>query len=145
MDSKKLKMAGLLIVVAGLFWGFSFKSTQFHKIKMGNAGLQVEIVNTPSTMARGLMYRKKLPENKGMLFVFDGLDYHSFWMKNTYIPLSIAFITEGKKIVQIEDMAPFDTINFHTSIIPVKYAIEVNQGWFRRHKVKVGDRVKGIR
>jgi uncharacterized protein len=91
------------------------------------------------------MYRKEMPENKGMLFVFDGLDYHSFWMKNTYIPLSIAFITEGKKIIQIEDMAPLDTISFHTSIIPVKYAVEVNEGWFRRHNVKVGDRVKGIK
>ncbi|MFA5031776.1 MAG: DUF192 domain-containing protein [bacterium] len=145
MDSKKLKMAGLVIVVAGLFWGFGFKNTQFHKIKMGNADLQVEIVNTPSTMARGLMYRKKMPENKGMLFVFKEPDYHSFWMKNTYIPLSIAFVTESKKIVQIEDMAPLDTVSFHISIIPVKYAIEVNQGWFRRHNVKVGDRVKGIR
>ncbi|MDD2889415.1 MAG: DUF192 domain-containing protein [bacterium] len=145
MDSKKLKMAGLVIVVAGLFWGFGFKNTQLHKIKVGNSGLQVEIVNTPATMARGLMYRKKMQENKGMLFVFKEPDYHSFWMKNTYIPLSIAFITENKKIVQIEDMAPLDTVSFHMSIIPVKYAIEVNQGWFRRHNVKVGDRVKGIR
>ena len=88
------------------------------------------------------MFRKNLPENQGMLFIFENSDFHSFWMKNTYIPLSIAFISASKEIVQIDNMFPLDTLNPHFPEKPIKYAIEVNQGWFQHHKIKVGDRVR---
>jgi len=90
------------------------------------------------------MYRKKLPENQGMLFVFDKPASHCFWMKNTYIPLSIAFISIDKKIIQIDSMFPLDTLNIRISRKPSKYAIEVNQGWFKRHKIKTEDKIRGI-
>lgn len=120
------------------------KKSHLVTIRFDKVPLKVEAVSSPSDMERGLMYRKKLPENQGMLFVFKEPDYCSFWMKNTYIPLSIAFISENRIVTQIEDMVPFDTVNFHISKKLSKYAVEANKGWFRRHKVKVGERVWGI-
>ena len=103
--------------------------------------LYVEIVDTPETMSRGLMYRKELERNRGMLFVYEEERRLSFWMANTSIPLSIAFISAGGMIVDIQDMAPFDRTS-HVSAGPALYALEVNQGWFRDKGVNVGDRVE---
>ncbi len=86
------------------------------------------------------MSRAYLPENEGMLFVFDTEGHHSFWMKNTSIPLSIAFIGRKGEIVQIEDMQPQDS-TLHTSAYPVLYALEMNQGWFRKNGIEVGDKI----
>lgn len=144
-------MKGKLILFAFIFLGafiIFFSTTKnksrFTTILIDNVPLRVETVSTPSGMERGLMYRRSLPENQGMLFVFDGPSYCSFWMKNTYVPLSIAFISEDSIITQIEDMFPLDTLDFHISKELSKYAVEVNKDWFRRHKVKVGDRIRGI-
>jgi len=102
--------------------------------------LQVEVADTPEERELGLMFRESLPQNSGMLFVFPQPMLVSFWMKNTSFPLSIAFINEDRIIVQIEDMEPY-SLNSHRSFLPVKYALEVNQGWFNSHNVVVGDRV----
>lgn len=111
-------------------------------IRVGGVPLEVEIADTPRSRQTGLMFRERLPENEGMLFVFERVDYLSFWMKNTLIPLSIAFIDADGKIVQIEDMEPLDEQTHHRSVKPVLYALEVNQGWFKRHGVNVGDQVE---
>lgn len=111
-------------------------------IRVGGVRLKVEIADTPPSRQRGLMFRERLSEDEGMLFVFERADHLSFWMKNTLIPLSIAFIDADDKIVQIEHMEPLDEQTLHRSVTPVLYALEVNQGWFERHRINVGDRVQ---
>lgn len=110
-------------------------------ILINDVPLEVEISDTPKLREKGLMYRRKLPEDHGMLFVFDITGIYPFWMKNTYIPLSIAFVSEKEVIVQIEDMKPRDISTTYTPKVPIRYAIEVNRGWFESHNIKVGDTV----
>lgn len=141
----KLKIGIIVVIsVVSLCLLSGMKKKRLMVIRFEKVPLKVEVVSTPSEMQRGLMYRKELSRNQGMLFVFKEPSYCSFWMKNTYIPLSIAFISEDKRVTQIEDMVPLDTVSFHVSKRLSKYAVEVNKGWFRRHKVRVGDRVWGI-
>jgi uncharacterized membrane protein (UPF0127 family) len=103
--------------------------------------ITVEIARTDEERAKGLMFRKQLPEGEGMLFVFDRDQQLSFWMKNTVIPLSIAFISSDGHIVEIKDMQPNDLSSVKSSR-SVRYALEVPQGWFNRVNVKAGDAVK---
>ena len=103
--------------------------------------ITVEIARTDEERAKGLMYRKQLPDGEGMLFVFDRDQQLSFWMKNTLIPLSIAFIASDGNIVEIKDMQPHDLSSVQSSR-SVRYALEVPQGWFSRVNVTVGDVVK---
>lgn len=102
--------------------------------------LQVEIADTDTERQRGLMERTALGENRGMLFVFDSEQTRSFWMKNTLIPLSVAYINSEGRIIDIQDMQPLDETS-HPSAEPAQYALEVNQGYFAEHGVKVGDTV----
>ena len=76
-----------------------------------------------------------------MLFVFEKEKIQSFWMRNTYIPLSIAFIDKNAKIVQIEKMQPLNDTIHYASRVPVLYALEVNQGWFEKHQITIGDTI----
>ena len=101
----------------------------------------VEVSDRPESRARGLMFREELALDEGMLFVFDREQYLSFWMKDTLIPLSIAFMDRKGTILQIEDMEPLDTETLHRSSRPAQYALEMNQGWFERNEVGPGDRV----
>jgi uncharacterized membrane protein (UPF0127 family) len=107
---------------------------------VGGHALQVEIATTPASQQRGLMFRTALAEDAGMLFVYETDQELAFWMLNTSIPLSLAFLDSQGRIVQCVDMAPFDTTIHHSSG-PVRYALEVNQGWFARHGVEVGDQI----
>ena len=102
--------------------------------------VRVEIADGPMERERGLMYRTSLGEDRGMLFVFSREQPLSFWMKNTKIPLSIAYIDSKGRITDILDMKPLDDKPPHyTSSEPVQYALEVNQGFFEESGVKVGD------
>jgi uncharacterized membrane protein (UPF0127 family) len=98
---------------------------------------------TPEELARGLMFREKLGRDEGMLFIFGEPAYHSMWMKNTLIPLSVAFVDAQGTILNIRDMEPHSEES-HMSAGPSIYAIEVNRGWFAAKNVKAGDRVTGI-
>ena len=100
--------------------------------------IRVEVVRTEEDRARGLMERKSLGKNEGMLFIFDEEGYHGFWMKNTRLPLSIAFMTKEGKIVSIADMKPLD-LSVHNPPQPILYALEVNKGWFAANGIKAGD------
>jgi len=102
--------------------------------------ITVEIADTSEKRMTGLMYRKSLKKNEGMLFIFSDEEIRSFWMKNTLIPLSIAFIKGDGIIVHIEDMEP-QTETTHSSKYPVKYALEVNKGWFKENNITVGDKI----
>ena len=104
--------------------------------------LKVEIASTPEAWQRGLMFRKTLPEDRGMLFLFPQATGSPFWMKNTLIPLSIAFADQNGKILRILDMEPCtkDPCPTYYPGVAYRQALEVNQGWFARHGVKEGDR-----
>jgi uncharacterized membrane protein (UPF0127 family) len=105
------------------------------------AVLKAETASTPEDRAQGLMFRKTLNDGQGMLFIFESDQVLSFWMKNTYIPLSIAFITSDGRIIEIKDMYPHD----ETSVLSsrsVRYALEVPQNWFSRAGVQLGDIIK---
>jgi uncharacterized protein len=105
--------------------------------------VRVEIADNAFERARGLMYRTALAEDRGMLFIFEAEQKLSFWMKNTRIPLSIAFIDSEGRIVDIQDMRPLDDDPPHyVSAKPAQYALEVNQGFFEERGVKVGDRAE---
>ena len=106
--------------------------------------LTAEVAATDAQRMQGLMHRRMLPENRGMLFVFPLAQPQSFWMMNTYIPLSIAFIDESGAIVNIADMKPLTT-DSHASAKPAKYALEMNQGWFARRGIKAGAKVEGVK
>ncbi len=93
-----------------------------------------EVADQPADRIRGLMYRRHLGLNSGMLFVYKNKAYLSFWMKNTFIPLSVAFIDDSGDIVHIEDMDP-QTTRIHQSPLLVRYALEVNHGWFRERGI----------
>ena len=106
--------------------------------------LTAEVAATDAIRTTGLMHRRMLPENRGMLFVFSHASPQSFWMMNTYIPLSIAYIDENGTIVNIADMKPLTT-DTHPSAKPVKYALEMNQGWFAKRGIKSGAKVEGLK
>jgi uncharacterized membrane protein (UPF0127 family) len=111
--------------------------------RYGEVRVRVEVADDPAERAKGLMYRKALGENRGMLFVYPEEQELSFWMKNTLIPLSIAFIDSQRRIIDIQDMKPLDDEPPHyVSAEPAQYALEVNQGFFEKRGVKVGDRVE---
>jgi uncharacterized membrane protein (UPF0127 family) len=105
--------------------------------------VQAEIADTADERARGLMSRDSLPEGRGMLFVFGGQTGASFWMKNTKVPLSIAFIDSHGRILDIQDMQPL-SLDMRRSSQPYYFALEVNQGWFARRHAAVGDTVTGL-
>ncbi len=105
--------------------------------------VRVEIADDDPERARGLMHRTALAENRGMLFVFPREERLSFWMKNTLIPLSVAFIDSEGRIVDIQDMKPLDDDPpSYVSARPAQYALEVNQGFFEERGVEVGDRAE---
>jgi uncharacterized membrane protein (UPF0127 family) len=110
-----------------------------------NAGMhliQAEVASTPDQRSIGLMHRPKMGTNEGMLFVFESPAEQCFWMKNTLLPLSIAFLAEDGSVVNIEDMAP-QTLNGHCSKQPVRFALEMNLGWFSKRGIKPGARLQG--
>lgn len=105
--------------------------------------VQAELAVKPDERAQGLMGRPSLPEQRGMLFVFDRAGVQCFWMRNTLIPLSIAFLRDDGSIVNIEDMQPLKDDN-HCSTEPVRFALEVNQGWFAKRNVTPGMTIRGL-
>jgi hypothetical protein len=103
--------------------------------------IRVEVAKSPEERAKGLMGRAHLGENEGMLFIFEKEDYHGFWMKNTLIPLSIAFIDREGRILAITDMEPL-TLESHPPPQPILYALEMKKGWFSANGIKAGDSIR---
>jgi uncharacterized membrane protein (UPF0127 family) len=113
-------------------------------LKISSTRLTAEIADTPQASENGLMFRDSLAEDRGMLFVFDTPKRATFWMRNTNIPLSIAFIDSAGTILEVKSMYPMDESIVPSSSTEVAYALEVNQGWFDRHKISPGDKIDGI-
>jgi len=112
-------------------------------LTIGRHSLTAEVASTDSHRSTGLMYRRMLPEDRGMLFVFPDVALHGMWMMNTYLPLSVAFLDREGAIINIADMQPHTT-DTHSAARPAKYALEMNQGWFRKRGIKAGDKVQGL-
>ena len=113
-------------------------------LQAGIHRIKAEVADSQLERSRGLMLRNALQANSGMLFVFERAALHCFWMKNTLIPLTIAFLDDDGTIVTLTDMQPHD----ETSNCPAKairYALEMDQGWFKSKGIKTGDRISGIR
>ena len=111
-------------------------------ITAGMHVLKAEVARTDEQRQMGLMLRNEMAQHEGMLFVFEEQAIHCFWMKNTLLPLSIAFIADDGSIVNIVDMPP-QSLASHCPAKPVRYALEMNQGWFVKHGIKAGFRLSG--
>jgi uncharacterized protein len=114
------------------------------KLSIGLHLITAEVANDHGSRQMGLMFRKALAPNHGMIFVFENRTTHCMWMRNTLIPLSVAFLDEDGRIVNIEDMQPLDERTQHCSRQPTRYALEMTQGWFAQRKLGAGDIVRGI-
>ena len=112
------------------------------KLTVGMHNIRAQLAITPLQRQIGLMYRREMPMHEGMLFVFDEPSQQCFWMRNTLIPLSIAFLAEDGTVVNIAEMKP-QSDDSHCSARPVRYALEMNQGWFAKRGVKPGTRIGG--
>ncbi|MBN1336575.1 MAG: DUF192 domain-containing protein [Deltaproteobacteria bacterium] len=112
-------------------------------LEVGGHGVRAEVADTPELRARGLMYRDAIGPDEGMLFVYPASEALSFWMENTRIPLTIAFVSASGEIVRLRDLAPFDRTSV-SSGAPALYALEMNRGWFDANGVGVGARVEGL-
>lgn len=112
-------------------------------LRVGLHQLDVQVARRPQERQIGLMYRRELPEHEGMLFVFDAPAVQCFWMKNTLVPLTAAFIADDGTIVNLADMEPEST-DSHCSTEPVRYVLEANQGWFAARHIAAGRKVGGL-
>lgn len=113
------------------------------KLTAGMHVITAELATTPTARTVGMMFREKVAPNHGMLFVFQSKAQQCFWMRNTPLPLSIAFIDDDGTILQIDDMAP-KTDALHCSQRPVRFALEMEQGWFARKGAQVGSKLGGL-
>ena len=111
-------------------------------LQAGMHMIHAEVARTPAQTQTGLMFRRQMAAHEGMLFVFDQLAPRCFWMKNTLLPLSIAFIADDGRIVNIADMQPRSEAS-HCAHEPVRFALEMNQGWFAKRGIGAGFKLKG--
>lgn len=133
-----LAAAGVLL--PALTWA---QGMPVQQLRAGMHLIQAEVAAAPATRERGLMFREQLAPNAGMLFIFDAPATQCMWMRNTLIPLSVAFIAADGTVANIEDMAP-KTEDSHCAVKPVLYALEMDKGWFARRGIKAGTKIEGI-
>ncbi len=112
------------------------------KLASGMHRIDAQVASTPEQRQTGLMFRKDMPQHEGMIFIFDQPGKQCFWMKNTLIPLSAAFLSDDGTIVNIEDMKPL-ALDGHCSVQPVRYVLEMNKGWFAKKGIKAGSKLHG--
>lgn len=112
------------------------------KLSAGMHLIDVQLAMTPGQRATGLMYRREMPQHEGMLFVFEQPSRQCFWMKNTLLPLTAAFVADDGTITNLADMKP-QTTDSHCSAKPVRYVLEMNRGWFAKQGIKAGFKLGG--
>lgn len=147
LQSKIKKILTLLITASSFFSAISFAQVNtglpIVELKAGIYRIQAELADTPKAREVGLMNRTSMPTNSGMLFIFEQKAGHCFWMSNTKIPLSIAFIADDGKIVNIEEMQA-QTTNNHCPQAPIRYALEMNKQWFSERVIVPGTVIQGL-
>ena len=143
LDIKRL-LASVLLVTSFAAQAQDSPQLNLERIKLaaGMHRLDVQVAATPEQRQIGLMFRKEMPQHEGMIFIFDQPAQQCFWMKNTLLPLSTAFIADDGTIVNIEDMKPL-VLDSHCSAKPVRYVLEMNKGWFAKKGVQAGSKLQG--
>ena len=121
----------------------AFAQMPMMELTAGFYRIEAEVAADQANRMQGLMHRKNMPANHGMLFVFPQADRHCMWMRNTLLPLSVAFLDEGGRILNIEDMKP-QTENNHCAASAARFALEMNLGWFSSKGLKPGQRIGGV-
>lgn len=134
--------AFLLLLAAGLAAAANAELPVL-QLSAGMHVIRAEVAESFATRAQGLMHRKSLAQNAGMLFVFDEAAIHCMWMRNTLIPLSVAFLDDSGAIVNLADMAPHSERS-HCAQRPVRYALEMDRGWFAQRGIKPGMKLRGL-
>ncbi len=139
------RLVWLSVLVFAMPWGVAMAQTVLPMIRLrtGTHRITAEVAATLHARDRGLMNRRALPAGRGMLFVFPEVHRYCMWMHDTSIPLSVAFIDDDGTIVNIADMKPH-TEDYHCAARPVRYALEMNAGWFRRESVDAGSHISGL-
>jgi uncharacterized membrane protein (UPF0127 family) len=113
-------------------------------LSVGGKVVTAEVADEPQERATGLMFRKSLGPDSGMLFIMPEPEHASFWMKNTTLPLSVAYINQSGMILEIHDLRPLDEKPVPSAFSNIAYALEMEQGWFARNRILAGDRIKGL-
>lgn len=113
-------------------------------LSVGGKVVTAEVADEPQERATGLMFRKSLAPDSGMLFIMPEPEHASFWMKNTTLPLSVAYINQSGMILEIHDLRPLDEKPVPSTFSNIAYALEMEQGWFARNRILAGDRIKGL-
>lgn len=130
----------------GLPQSASAQQAQTHlprmQLRAGMHLIQTQVASTPTQRSVGLMWRREMPTNEGMLFVFEQPAQQCFWMQNTLLPLTAAFVADDGTIVNLADMQPLTTAS-HCSAQPVRYVLEMHQGWFAQRGIRAGQRLAG--
>lgn len=142
------KAFSALAVAALLFpfcaWAQDAPQMNLQRVKL-SAGMHLidaQVAFTPEQRQTGLMFRKEMPQQEGMIFVFEQATQQCFWMKNTLLPLTAAFVADDGTIVNLADMKP-QTTDAHCSAQPVRYVLEMNKGWFAKKGIKAGSKLGG--
>jgi hypothetical protein len=141
---KKTFFAFCLAVASAAAWAQPGPQLDLPRIKL-SAGMfliDTQVASTPQERQIGLMFRPEMPQTEGMLFVFEAPSRQCFWMRNTLLPLTAAFVADDGTIVNLADMKP-QTDTEHCSAKPVRYVLEMNQGWFARKGIKAGFKLGG--
>lgn len=112
------------------------------RLAAGMHQIDAQLASTHEQRMTGLMWRKEMPQHEGMLFAFESPSQHCFWMKNTLLPLSIAFLADDGTIVNIAEMKP-QSLDSHCSAKPVRYVLEMNTGWFAKKGIQAGSKLTG--
>lgn len=124
-------------------WAQEDPQTGLPRVEMtaGMHRIQAQVASTPQQRAIGLMHRREMPTNEGMLFVFEQPGTQCFWMKNTLLPLTAAFVADDGTVVNLADMKP-QSLDSHCSAKPVRYVLEMHQGWFAKRGIQAGQRLR---
>ena len=141
--NRRILFAILLLVSAMPMWAQDGpQKLPSVALNAGMHNIQAELAQTPDERSIGLMFRKSMGANEGMLFAFVQPAKQCFWMKNTLLPLSIAFVSADGTVVNIDDMKP-QTLDSHCSVKEVPFVLEMNAGWFAKRGIKAGFKLKG--
>jgi uncharacterized membrane protein (UPF0127 family) len=144
MKQIAITFIGCALALANLAYAQNSPQMDLPRIKI-SAGMHLidtQIASTDEQRATGLMFRKDMPQTEGMLFIFEHPSQQCFWMKNTLLPLSAAFVADDGTIVNLVDMKP-QTTDSHCSNQAVRFVLEMNQGWFERKGIKAGAKLGG--
>ncbi|AOW13617.1 hypothetical protein LPB72_11540 [Hydrogenophaga crassostreae] len=145
MTPIRLLLSSLLVTLVGPALAQDKPQMDLPRVKLsaGMYMIDAQVAQAPEQRQIGLMFRKEMPEKEGMLFVFEQPGTQCFWMKNTLLPLTAAFVADDGRVVNLVDMKPQST-DSHCSTEPVRYVLEMNQGWFAKRGLKAGTLLGGF-